>query len=455
MDPAVASSLNVQAQIRRNAEEQANFLRGMGDWEKEIKQRDAELKTKKKAKAKARRAAAPRQRESGGTVKTKMTISKATAEDFQISKEAKDTIDSKSRGSHERGVFLGTGMGEVNPANIVVPGAITEVDRKSIPAPKPRRPTDELENEERMQGNEFFKKGDYENAVRSYTRCLGINTKSGVAYSNRAMCHLKTRDWIKAEKDATAALNIDPRHVKSYQRRSAAKVALGKLRSALKDLMVAEEIAKEEGGIKGIKVDIRKCREALRDAVRRAPKKRIGIQSVSGVGRPEVGGVVEEEVVLELGEGAGGFDLDDAPTISQNQPSFLDAASKAAAAAAKNVKLKAPKNAYDMEKMWRSLKNNEADKAKYLMEYVCANKKLAKLFPNGFQDSVMFDEIVGVLDGVVGADAEGAKRVLIDLAKVKNVDMISMMADKNMLKRVVEKAYRSESIDANIVKKLL
>ena len=112
------------------------------------------------------------------------------------------------------------------------------------------------------------------------------------------------------------------------------------------------------------------------------------------------------QVVLELGEGAGGFDLDDAPTISQNQPSFLDAASKAAAAAAKNVKLKAPKNAYDMEKMWRSLKNNEADKAKYLMEYVCANKKLAKLFPNGFQDSVMFDEIVGVLDGVVGADAE-------------------------------------------------
>ncbi|GMH91096.1 hypothetical protein TL16_g11956 [Triparma laevis f. inornata] len=273
MDPSVASSLNVQAQIRRNAEEQASFLKGMGDWEKEIKERDAALKTKKKARDKAR-LTAPRQRESGGTVKTKMTISKATADDFQISKEAKETIDSKSRGDHERGVFLGTGMGEVNPANIVVPGAITEVDRKSIPVPKARHPTDELENEERMRGNDFFKKGEYENAVRSYTRCLGINTKSGVAYSNRSMCHLKTRDWIKAEKDASLALNLDPRHVKSYQRRSAAKVALGKLRSALKDLMVAEEIAKEEGGVKGIKVDIRKCREALRDAVRRAPKKR-------------------------------------------------------------------------------------------------------------------------------------------------------------------------------------
>lgn len=93
-------------------------------------------------------------------MKTKMTISKATADDFQISKEAKETIDSKSRGDHERGVFLGTGMGEVNPANIVVPGAITEVDRKSIPVPKARRPTDELENEERMRGNDFFKKGE-------------------------------------------------------------------------------------------------------------------------------------------------------------------------------------------------------------------------------------------------------------------------------------------------------
>ena len=114
MDPAVASSLNVQAQIRRNAEEQANFLRGMGDWEKEIKQRDAELKTKKKAKAKARRAAAPRQRESGGTVKTKMTISKATAEDFQISKEAKDTIDSKSRGEI-RGLGSASALDSAHP----------------------------------------------------------------------------------------------------------------------------------------------------------------------------------------------------------------------------------------------------------------------------------------------------------------------------------------------------
>ena len=176
-------------------------------------------------------------------------------------------------------MFLGTGVGEApTPANIVVAGSLTKPKNK-VPNPTPRRPTEDLESEERARGNEFFKKGDYATAAKSYTRCLGINSRSGVALSNRAMCNLKMKDWLSAEKDASRALELDPTHVKSFQRRSTARLALGKMRAALRDLMEAEKL----GGSKGLSVEIRKAKEAMKDAVKRAPKRRVKIDVVEGV----------------------------------------------------------------------------------------------------------------------------------------------------------------------------
>ncbi|CAN0533057.1 unnamed protein product, partial [Ectocarpus sp. 8 AP-2014] len=49
----------------------------------------------------------------------------------------------------------------------------------------------DLEKEERERGNTKFGQGDFEGAVKSYTRCLGMNSKSSLAFSNRAMANLK------------------------------------------------------------------------------------------------------------------------------------------------------------------------------------------------------------------------------------------------------------------------
>lgn len=63
-------SMNVQAQIRRNAEEQADFLRSMGAWETEIARKDEVLREKARKRAKERsKAAKVGVRLSGGTVK--------------------------------------------------------------------------------------------------------------------------------------------------------------------------------------------------------------------------------------------------------------------------------------------------------------------------------------------------------------------------------------------------
>eukprot|EP00520_Triparma_pacifica_P005733 CAMPEP_0118655102 /NCGR_PEP_ID=MMETSP0785-20121206/12742_1 /TAXON_ID=91992 /ORGANISM="Bolidomonas pacifica, Strain CCMP 1866" /LENGTH=92 /DNA_ID=CAMNT_0006547803 /DNA_START=136 /DNA_END=411 /DNA_ORIENTATION=+ len=92
MNPASMSSLNVQHQIRRNAEEQAEFLRTMGSWEEDIKKRDKEMRERKEKKEKEMRELRKKKkaagvgvrtgvRMSGGTVKAKMTVKEATKED--------------------------------------------------------------------------------------------------------------------------------------------------------------------------------------------------------------------------------------------------------------------------------------------------------------------------------------------------------------------------------------
>lgn len=71
------------------------------------------------------------------------------------------------------------------------------------------------------------------------------DTTTSIAAST-TICELnespQLKEFGKAESDADAALRVDPRHVKSLQRRAAARNALGKHRAALVDLQTAAEI---------------------------------------------------------------------------------------------------------------------------------------------------------------------------------------------------------------------
>eukprot|EP00752_Nemacystus_decipiens_P011197 g9950.t1 len=143
----------------------------------------------------------------------------------------------------------------------------------AIPATKSPR---DLEKEERERGNAKFGQGDFEAAVKCYTRCVGMNSKSSLAFSNRAMAYLKLKEFGKAEADCDSALRVDPRHVKSLQRRAAARNALGKHRAALADLQTAAEI---DPSSKQVRKDLSKTLETLKTVVRRAPKRAVRVES--------------------------------------------------------------------------------------------------------------------------------------------------------------------------------
>ena len=91
---------------------------------------------------------------------------------------------------------------------------------------KPGVPRGRSSAEERSAGNDFFKKGDWENAIDRYGNAIDLATDPKKellpALSNRAMASLKQSSWKQALADCDAALKIDPRHAKALFRRGSA-----------------------------------------------------------------------------------------------------------------------------------------------------------------------------------------------------------------------------------------
>ncbi len=83
------------------------------------------------------------------------------------------------------------------------------------------------------QGNEYFKKGDYERAIKLYSEAIELDSKSPALYANRAFAYLKTEAYGLASQDANAAIAIDPNYVKAYYRLGSAHLALNKYKLAM------------------------------------------------------------------------------------------------------------------------------------------------------------------------------------------------------------------------------
>lgn len=91
-------------------------------------------------------------------------------------------------------------------------------------------------------GNEAFKAGRYEEAIRRYTEAMHLNPNNAVYPSNRAMAQLKLGNYSAAETDCDAALSIDNYLVKGWLRRASARMAMGMLEDARSDFKRVVEL---------------------------------------------------------------------------------------------------------------------------------------------------------------------------------------------------------------------
>ncbi|XP_036088793.1 sperm-associated antigen 1 isoform X3 [Rousettus aegyptiacus] len=94
---------------------------------------------------------------------------------------------------------------------------------------------DFLATHEKEKGNEAFNSGDYEEAVKYYTRSLSV-LPTVAAYNNRAQAELKLQNWNSAFQDCEKVLELEPGNLKALLRRATTYKHQNKLQEAIEDL---------------------------------------------------------------------------------------------------------------------------------------------------------------------------------------------------------------------------
>jgi tetratricopeptide (TPR) repeat protein len=80
------------------------------------------------------------------------------------------------------------------------------------------------------EGNEYFKKKEYQKAVESYTKAINLNPMDPSYYGNRAASYLGMKKYNKCIDDCNETLNIDPNFGKALMRKGRAYFCLGDLK---------------------------------------------------------------------------------------------------------------------------------------------------------------------------------------------------------------------------------
>ena len=205
-----SKGFEVQQQVRQNAEELNDFLRGFSSWQKEMKSKDQQL----------------------------LEASSKRRSDDQT--EAIKTPRRK--------------LSSPPPPNVLSPLKREEKKVKSIDKQQAAA--------EKDRGNEHFKSGKYDLAIECYSKGIQCDPTNAILPANRAMALLKKGQNKDAEVDCTLAISLDPTYVKAYQRRATARSSMKRFEEAIGDY---RKVLGLEPSNKQAQIEIGKLEKAMKD----------------------------------------------------------------------------------------------------------------------------------------------------------------------------------------------
>ncbi|KAM6936655.1 sperm-associated antigen 1A-like [Lycodopsis pacificus] len=135
----------------------------------------------------------------------------------------------------------------------------------------------------KQEGNEFVKKGQYQDALGKYTECLKLKPEECAIYTNRALCYLKLERFAEAKQDCDAALRVEPTNKKAFYRRALANKGLKDYLACSSDL---QEVLQQDPNVQEAEKELEEVtvllRQSLADASPAKPRKTVPITEVEG-----------------------------------------------------------------------------------------------------------------------------------------------------------------------------
>ncbi|XP_009695302.1 PREDICTED: RNA polymerase II-associated protein 3 isoform X2 [Cariama cristata] len=217
-------TLELQLQMKQNAEELQDFMRELESWEKDIKEVDSELRKQSGVPEEnlppIRNKAFKKKKKSKSKVPSKIT----TAEN---KKNKIKSYDYEAWGKLDVDKILEELDKEDSTHDSVSPESDSEEDGIRIDAEKALA--------EKEKGNNYFKQGNFDEAIKCYTRGMHSDPYNPVLPTNRASAFYRMKKFSVAESDCNLALALDKNYTKAYARRGAARFALKNLQGAKED----------------------------------------------------------------------------------------------------------------------------------------------------------------------------------------------------------------------------
>ncbi|KAK4828904.1 hypothetical protein QYF61_001462, partial [Mycteria americana] len=217
-------AIELQLQMKQNAEELQDFMRELESWEKDIKEVDSELRKQSGVPEEnlppIRNKAFKKKKKSKSKVPSKITTE-------ENKKNKIKSYDYEAWGKLDVDKILEELDKEDSTHDSVSPESDSEEDGIRIDAEKALA--------EKEKGNNYFKQGNFDEAIKCYTRGMHSDPYNPVLPTNRASAFYRMKKFSVAESDCNLALALDKNYTKAYARRGAARFALKNLQGAKED----------------------------------------------------------------------------------------------------------------------------------------------------------------------------------------------------------------------------
>ncbi|XP_072124363.1 RNA polymerase II-associated protein 3 isoform X1 [Mobula birostris] len=237
-------SVELQFQVRHQAEELRDFMRELDGWEKDIKKKDEDLR-----------------RQSGVVPAADPSLPPIRNQDFK-KKTNKKPVSQNNRKNEEKKATRIKSYDYKSWEKFDVDKVLEEMDKTdSTPEPDTEEEVDaEKALAEKEKGNNFFKEGKYDEAMECYTRAMTMDPYNPVFPTNRAATFFKMKKYAVAESDCNLAIALDKAFFKAYLRRGSARFKLTNLQGAKEDF---EMVLSLDAGNFEATNELRKVNEAL------------------------------------------------------------------------------------------------------------------------------------------------------------------------------------------------